>query len=202
MSADFTTPTTLIGAVNELLAIIGEAPISSLEGSLTADVATAKATLERVSREVQSAGWHFNTEVDYPLAPDVNGEITLPSNAVRVDIDPTRHPGLELVQRGTRLYDRVNHTYAINQTIYANLVVLLPFEELVEAARMYITIRAGRMFQDRQVGSETLHGFNGRDEMMARALLVEAEDDTTNANILSYRGQPVGSWSMLDMKGS
>jgi hypothetical protein len=188
MAADFTTPTTLLDAVNELLSTIGEAPVNSLGDNLTSDVATAKATLERVSREVQAAGWHFNTEKDYPLVPSEDGSITLPANCVRADIDPMRYTDIDLVQRGSKLYDRLNHTYNIGQTIYADLVVLLDFEELVEAARTYI-------------GSGTLHDFTARDEMMARALLMEAEGDTTNANILSYRGQPIGSWNMLDIMG-
>ena len=55
------TTTTKLMAVNTILSTVGEAPVNNLT-AVTADVRIAESVLDEVSREVQSAGWHFNTE--------------------------------------------------------------------------------------------------------------------------------------------
>ena len=54
--------TTELEAVNTMLSMIGEAPVNSLTGTLPLDATIAKNTLTEISREVQAAGWHYNTE--------------------------------------------------------------------------------------------------------------------------------------------
>ena len=44
-----------------ILSTIGEAPLNTLTGSLPVDGTTAKNVLSEINREVQSAGWHFNS---------------------------------------------------------------------------------------------------------------------------------------------
>jgi hypothetical protein len=56
------TPTTKLEAVNVCLTNIGEAPVASLTG-LQVDAQVASSIIDEVSREVQSNGWHWNTEV-------------------------------------------------------------------------------------------------------------------------------------------
>jgi hypothetical protein len=135
----------------------GAAPDNNFEGIATVDVIQAKDILQQVSREVQSVGWHFNSEREYPLLPDVNGEIILASNMVFVDADT--EPDIDVAQRGNKLYDRKNHTFKFQKSIKAEVVYLLGFEELPQVARQFIVIRAARIFQDRMVGSDTLLGF-------------------------------------------
>lgn len=176
--------TTELEAVNTILSVIGESPISSLqEGAAVADAVTAQSTLSEVNRAVQSKGWHFNTEKEFELSPAVGtGYITVPSNTLRVDATDT---WIDVVQRGTRLYDRTNHTYAFSQSIKTDLVVLLPFDELPETARYYITIKAARVFQSRTVGSDALFQFTAVDERDALAALKRAEGITGDYNILN-----------------
>lgn len=183
--ADYLTPTTELEAVNECLRVIGESPLNSLDaGALAPDADTALRTLKGTSREVQAYGWHFNSERDYPLVRDVSGNITVPTNALRVD--PSGDSAdVDAVTRGSRMYDRKNHTYVFTQNLKVDIVLLLPFSELPEAARSYITIRAARKFQAGAVGSQTLAGFTDADEVQARALMLDAEGDTADYNILT-----------------
>ena len=53
--------TTQLEAVNTLLHTIGEAPVNSLTGTLPIDATLALNTINEISREVQAAGWHFNS---------------------------------------------------------------------------------------------------------------------------------------------
>jgi hypothetical protein len=178
------TPTTVLEAVNQIIATIGEPPVNSVEDSGVIDAVMALQALSAVNRAVQLKGWHWNTEEDYPIAPSYpEGEIKLPRNTLKVDTTGA-DKSLDLVVRGQRLYDRRNHTFEIGKTVKVEIVFLLPFEELPEAARTYITIKAGRRFQEGQIGSELLSNFSLRDEQMALFALEDAEGETADLNIL------------------
>ena len=53
--------TSELEAVNTILSAIGEAPVNSLTGSLPIDATQAQNLLKEISREIQAAGWHFNS---------------------------------------------------------------------------------------------------------------------------------------------
>ncbi len=185
-----TTLTTELDAINTLLAAAGESPVSSLTDSGLADVAEAKATLNEHSRLVQSGGWVFNTEYEYPLVPDTDGFITLPQNTLKVDVDRT-FTQVDTVQRGLRLYDRKNHTYVFTElNLTGDMVFLLGFDELPQAARHYIMIKASRVYQARVLGSDTQYKFSESDEMSALIAMQSAENQVGDFNMLS------GSWSV------
>lgn len=178
------TPMTELEAVNRMLFTIGETPINTIENSGLVDAVTARQVLAQASRDTQLVGWEWNSEEDYPLVPSFpEGEIILPPNTLKVDTSGVS-ADLNLVQRGTRLYDRKNHTYAINQTVYVDIVLLLPFEELPEAARSYISIKAARQFQAGFIGSDTLFKFTQYDEQTAWKNLIDAESEGQDLNIL------------------
>lgn len=179
-----TSLTSELEAVNTMLDAIGESPVSTLDVSGLVDVAKAKATLDEISREVQTKGWYFNTENQYtlPLAPD--GTITLPSNFLRVD-SASSETSVDAVQRGYRLYDRKGHTYVFQKSIKADVVILLPWEELPQSARQYILIRASRVFQARSLGSETEHRFSKDEEDTSLAILNAAEGEDGDYNMFT-----------------
>ena len=55
------TPATELQAVNQMLSVIGEAPVNTITGTTTTDVSVAKNILDETSMTVQSMGWNFNT---------------------------------------------------------------------------------------------------------------------------------------------
>lgn len=180
------TPTTELEAINTILSVIGESPISSTsEISSVADAVTAQSILSEVSRQVQTKGWHFNSDKQITLSPDAySGEITVPPNCLRVDTSGNDRD-VDVVHRGTRLYDRIKHTYKIDKPLVVDMIVLLPFTELPQSARHYITIKAARIFQSRTVGSEALYQFTALDEKDALVDLKKAEGITGDYNILT-----------------
>ena len=108
----------------------------------------------------------------------------MPSNALRVDpMGDDRET--DAVQRGNRLYDRVKHTFQFDKSIKCDIVLLLPFDQLPQAARHYITIKAARIFQSRTVGSEALYQFTAVDEKDALLDLKRNEGITGDYNILT-----------------
>lgn len=179
------TPTTELEAVNTILMVIGESPISSLqEGAAVVDAVLAQSTLSEVSRQVQTKGWHFNIDKGITLIPTTTGEIILPSNCLRVDTSEDSWD-IDVAQRGNRLYNRKTHTYTFTQPLKVDMVVLLPFDQLPQAARHYITVKAARVFQARTVGSDALFQFSTVDERDAMLDLKRAEGNTGDYNILT-----------------
>lgn len=178
-------PATDLEAVNSILASIGESPISTLEDTGVVDAAMALRTLREVNREVQGRGWHFNMDEDYPLAPTFpEGVIEVPRNSIRTEpSDPTAR--LDFTVRGRKLYDKRHHTYQFKETVKVKIVTLLPFEDIPQFARNYISIRAGRIFQQNTVGSPELSSFKNVDEARALVQLKEAEAETADYNILT-----------------
>ena len=177
-------PASELEAVNSMLASIGESPVTRLEEAGVVDAAMALDALRNVSREVQSRGWYFNTDLAYPLVPTAEDKnIELPRNALKVE--PTgsdRRSGL--VFRGGYLYNREKHTFKFKSTVKANVVLLIPFEDLPQSARTYITVRAARTFQQNSVGSAELAGFKLEDEARALVHLKEAEAEIAGYNVL------------------
>lgn len=175
------TPTTKLEAVNIMLSSIGESPVNSLNSGLV-DAEIAETILNGINREVQGKGWHFNTEIKMKLSPSIDNEIALPQNCLRVDRTVTDKDE-DVIQRGGKLYNKTTHSFTISSSIEVDMVVLLDFEDIPEAARRYITIRAARIFQDRVVGDDTLHSFQQSDEMQAMVELMDEEAITADYSI-------------------
>lgn len=177
-------PTTELEAINLMLAAIGESPVNTVEDNGVVDAVMARQRLRATSRSVQAKGWHWNTDIGLVLArsyPD--GEVAVPANTLKVDtVGPSK--GIDVVLRGKRLYDRRRHTFQFDTSLTVNLVSLLPFEELPETARQYITVSAVRQYQESRVGSEALSRFNQRDELLAWADLLNEEGENADYNLL------------------
>lgn len=176
-------PFTELEAVNVMLAAIGEAPVNSLSGSTTEDVIQARQTLKRVQRLVLVEGWNFNTEEEYPLTPDVDGFITKSSDMVQVTYKDTG--SYRIIEKGARLYDKLNHTFVFTETIYADIVFYVPFEDLPEPARHYIFICAAREFQEETLGAESLSKFQAKYEAKAWSVLCKYDDNTGRRNMFN-----------------
>lgn len=180
-----------IEAVNFMLDTIGEAPVSSIDGSGLVDVKIAVNTLAMVSRQIQTEGWAYNTDFNYLLAKDTSGNIPIPPNLMRFRLSKQNAGGWSVspVIRGLKLYDRQNHTLIFSTEVYGDIVWLLPFSDLPQAARNYIMVRAARLFQDKVLGNDSLHTYSVNDEAVARSGMIEDDAASTSANMLT------DSWS-------
>lgn len=189
------SPSTELDAINTMLSSIGEAPVNAVEDSGVVDAVMARNILRSTSREVQSRGWHYNTDKDYVLTPTYpDKEIRIPLNAIRVDTVGT-HKNIDVVVRGNKLYDRRRHTFQFDQAVTVDMIVLLDFDDIPEAARVYITLRSARIFQERVVGSADLSQFTQRDELRALVAMQEHEADTADYNMLT---DSYDVWRVLD----
>tara|TARA_R100000781_G_scaffold113335_1_gene81605 strand:+ start:420 stop:1028 length:609 start_codon:yes stop_codon:yes gene_type:complete len=180
--------TTELEAVNIMLAAIGEAPINSLTGTLPVDARLAQSTLTEVNKDVQSEGWSFNTEIDVTLTRDASKQVALSTDVLRVDPNIHQHPTIDAIQRGLKLYDRLNNKFEFDEDLICTVVYLRTFDEIPEPARRYVIIKAARVFVDRLVSDQGLRTYTQQDETRARAILMETDLANGDHNVL--RGDP------------
>ena len=154
---------TRLQAINQMLATIGEAPVDTLtEGGV--DIAIAEATLDNVSRETMNFGWVFNT-YSTTYVPDSDGYITIPSNVLRLE----GPEGSRYVLRSDRLYDLEDDTNVFTSNITLTIVEMLEFDDMPEACKTYVTLKASRVFADRQLGDNQLAAYSRQEEQNAWA---------------------------------
>ena len=174
--------TTKLAAVNRILTNIGQAPTTSLlDGNPLVEM--AEVVLSEVNVAVQSEGWIFNTEYSYPFTPDGTGCIAIPDNVLALDSNGRTNSFL--VIRSDKLYDKASHSYYFEGIQKLDVTWLFDFEELPEAAKEYITIRAGNVFAGRSVGSSEAVAFGQREEVMSRATLMEYDTQQGDYSIFN-----------------
>jgi hypothetical protein len=170
-------------ALNMMLATIGEAPVASYNSTIP-EATQARLTLENVNREVQSMGLHCNTDYNVPYAPQPDtGYIVV--DATILHIDPV-YPEDDGVQRGLHLWDRKNRTLVWTKTVYCNTIYRMNFEDLPEAHKYYIAMRASRIYQQQVLGSDSLERFTADDEARARVTVLEIEMRSSDHRMLDY----------------
>ena len=188
--------TTKLQAVNTLLSIIGEAPINSLTPPLTGDASLADRVIDEISTEVQGAGWSWNTMIYKQIPLDANGHSTLASNTLAVRFNPISYPSQRFVLRGTKLFDRVTNDYDLRDSLgvamtggtsdlIAEIVEELAWDDIPETGKRYIMIRAGRIFANRAVTSNSIESYTSEDEANALQILKRTEDMAQNNNFIS-----------------
>ena len=179
------TRTTELEAVNTILSSIGEAPLNSLTGTLPVDANIAKNVLDEISREVQSAGWHWNTHYKVDLTKDTDNKIPIGTDVLRVKLN-TKYDrsSYDVVQRDNYLYNLAKNEDTFTQDFEDNdIVYLLDFSKIPEQAKRYITVRSARVFHDRTLGANTIHKFSIQDEARSLAVLRQAETETGEYSI-------------------
>lgn len=182
--------TSELAAVNTMLSLIGEAPVTSLTGRISTEVAIAKSTLGEVSAYTQTRGWHWNTDENYTITAGSDGRFEWGSDWIRFDTPDGKYSNIDVVRRGDYLWDRYNNTDIFTQTeLKGSVVRFLDWESLPQAARNFIMIRAARIFMVRTIGEETRAGYAMDDERRAWHALEDEESEQSNANI-NAKGWP------------
>ena len=190
MAIPTTNATEELPAVNQILASVGQAPVTTLDQT-NPDVAIVYDTLLQVSKEVQAEGWTFNKEFDYKLSPDSNNEILISNNILQIDLTDS-YQDKDAVRRSGKLYDRVNHTYQWTDAdeYEFDIVWLFDWIDLPIPIQDYIVSKASTVAAQRIVGDPQLLGSLQQREMLARANAMEYE---CNQGDFSFFGHPHGS---------
>ena len=171
---------TELQAVNRMLALVGEPPVTTLDNTIP-EVVQARDVLSVVSSEVQSTGWHFNTDDEFPLSPGPDGTIAVPADAIRVDASAEAY---DLVARSGKLYDKQTRSNIFTKSVNCDIVRFMGFADLPVVAQHYIALRAARRFIREHLGSSSADGQLAQDEQLAYQRLVESDTSNADYNLL------------------
>ena len=166
---------TKLDAINQMLSCIGQAPLNTLEGTQSYFTISALQILEDMSESCQLEGWDFNTDEDYELKPDNNNYIHINNDMLSVKV-ATLYKNRYTI-RGSKVYDKYNHTFKITEPIRAKVIFKLDFEDLPQAAKNYVTISAAYKFIKRELGTKESALYTQEDVIQARITLMEYESD-------------------------
>jgi len=178
------TPTSELDAVNLCLFVVGESPVDTLDEDTLPESQMALKVLREESRALQTKGWSFNTDRAVKLIPDATtSNVALPANTLATVLAP-KFRGYGFVVRNNAIYWSINQTFAIPYPIWADIVLLLPFDQMPEYARWYVAVRAARRFQDAQLGDGALHQFEDKDEEAAWSEFQSREAEDAEYNVV------------------
>jgi len=179
---------TELDAVNQILSSVGQAPVTTLDLQ-NPEVSIVLNTLREVNRQVQAEGWIFNTERHYELTPDSEtNEIIYPFNMLQIDTNTRYHKDkYDVVKRGNKLYDRLNHTYTFTDTIQADVVWYFDFTDVPAAIQAYITARAAKMCATKMIGDSNLYQLLGEQELYTRAAAIEYDCNQGDYSMFGFR---------------
>lgn len=181
MDESYLTQDDELAAVNDMLAAIGESPVSSLEGDPNADVANCRRILNQVNREIQSKGWTFNIEEAASLLPNaLTGLINYLPSYLRM----TTSGGTAYINRGGFVFDRTTLTDVFTGPIQVDLIRLKQYSEMPECFRSYIVAKASRRFNIRFFGAGEIEGSLQEQEADAWQSIQEYELDFGGFNML------------------
>ena len=179
---------TELDAVNQILSSVGQAPVTTLDLQ-NPEVSIVLNTLREINKQVQSEGWSFNTERHYEMTPNASTkEILYPTNMLSMDTNRETHKDkYDVVKRGNKLYDRLNHKYTFDDPIQADVVWYFDFTDIPAAIQAYITARAARMCATKMVGDRELNGLLQEQELQTRAAALEYDCNQSDYSMFGFR---------------
>ena len=178
-------------AVNQILASVGQAPVTTLDQT-NPDVAIAYDTLTSVSREVQAEGWTFNREVYVKFTPDSDDQIVIPNNILQIDLNDEVDNQYEAVRRSGKLYEKINHTYTWDSTkwsdgVRCDVVYYFDWVYLPIPIQDYIIARAAAIVSSRIVGDAQQYQILSQKEQWNRAQALEYECNQGDYTIFGHQ---------------
>lgn len=165
-----------LSAVNAVLGSIGQSPVTTIEYE-NPEISFIVNLINEVSKDLQNEGWVFNTERNYPLTPNTDGEYIIPPNVLRMDFsDGQIFRDIDPIRREGKLYDRVSHNFKFSdRTFYFDIVWLFPFSDLPSVFQRYITSKASTRAAVQLVSNRELAAMLSQQEAFNRAACMEYE---------------------------
>ena len=193
MAIQISTDTEL-SAVNSILGSIGQSPITSLTHNppdpdplANPEISFIKNLLDEVSKDVQTTGWHFNTQNKVKIEPDSNGNFIVPANAILFDISEGQiDRNRDVVRKAGKLFDLVQNTDVFTSGFYFDIISLYQFVDVPPAIQRYIISRASVRAATQLVSNADLVKLLQLEEQQARANAINYETEQGDHNFMGW----------------
>ena len=177
---------TELSAVNAILGAIGQSPVTSIDKT-NPEIGFIYNILRDSNVDLQSEGWHFNTERHVKYTPqDVGGvkKIAIGNDILKMDVsDGWSKRNYDVVKRNGYLYDKYDHTDdwdELTDGIDLDIVRLISYEDLPEVFKRYIIYKAAVRAATQLVGNPQLAQLLAQQEALSRAAIMEYECNQGN----------------------
>jgi len=167
---------TELQVVNKMLRAVDLAPVTSITGTLDLEVGAAVERFSEINRDVQTLGWDFNSRKGVKYLRNTDNEVTLGTNVLSFKpVGNTRYK--DYTMRGGKIYnrDQVNGTTVgtvLAEDPILDIIELINFEDLPQAARAYIGHRAVREHERFDSADDTKTEIAGLNEQNAWTALI------------------------------
>ena len=185
MATTTTDTETELSAVNAILGAIGQSPVTSLVFD-NPEVSFIYNLLRDANVDIQSEGWHFNTEKHVKYTQDsVTNKIAIGNDILKMDVSKGwTHRQYDVVRRNGYLYDKYDHTddwsELTSDGIDLDIVRLFTFTDLPPVFQRHVIHRAARQAATQLVANPQLVQLLGSQEQMSRAACMEYECNQGN----------------------
>ena len=189
MATTTTDTDTELSAVNAILGAIGQSPVTSIVKD-NPEVGVIYNLLRDSNIDVQTEGWHFNSEKHVTYTPDsVTGKIVIGNDILKMDVtEGWRKRVYDVIKRGGYLYDKYDHTddWSDHTEINLDVIRAYSFEDLPTVFKRYVIARAARRAATQLVANQELTKLLATQEQYARASCIEYECNQSNTTMFGF----------------
>ena len=191
---------TELSAVNSILGAIGQSPINQLRSTGTDSLISTNPEISYIYNiltecniDIQSEGWHFNTEEHVTFTPDpTTKHIAVANNVLRLDItNGWGNKTFDTIRKDGKLWDKVNHTFEFTGDTSCDVVYLYEFENIPPVFRRYVIYKASARAATQLIANPDLVKLLSQQEAQARAACIEHECNQGNHSMLGLTDKHV-----------
>lgn len=187
--------------IDIMLSVVGESGVSS---TLTThpSVQTALHIFNTENVAFQGRGWWFNTEYQLTLVSESDGKVVVPKDTLDLRLSGVENLSslqkVRYVRRGGFLYDAIDHTYIINDSIDVDLVMQLDVQDMPSVAAVYLMRKCaeemyidddGDTFKSEKLESKRREAWQALKATELKTLAVNAQDSPAVQAMMSRLGQ-------------
>jgi len=191
---------TELSAVNSILGAIGQSPITQLKDTTTGSLISTNPEISFIyniltecNLDIQSEGWHFNSEEHVAFTPDpTTKHIAVASNVLRLDVtNGWQNRTIDTIRKDGKLWDKVNHTFEFTGDLSCDVVYLYEFENIPPVFRRYVIYKASARAATQLIANPDLVKLLTQQEAYARAACIEYETQQGNHSMLGFTDNQV-----------
>ena len=191
---------TELSAVNSILGAIGQSPITQLKDTTTGSLISTNPEISFIYNiltecniDIQSEGWHFNSEEHVAFTPDpTTKHISVANNVLRLDVtNGWQTKTIDTIRKDGKLWDKVNHTFEFTGDLSCDVVYLYEFENIPPVFRRYVIYKASARAATQLIANPQLVQLLSQQEAFARAACIEYECNQGNHSMLGFTDNQV-----------
>lgn len=173
---------TKLEAVNAILRNLGVSSVTSIDNITSPDAQAAVDTIETKRKTVQATSWWFNTQEGVTLPLTIDNEILVAPNVMQVN---TPDGGVDIIQHGTKLFNRDNNSYTFDAPLEnVWLVYVHEWDELPYSVREVIQYSAMMQVQSDFEGDQ--EKLNQVDGQLQGAFLTMKREHVRNRKVNAF----------------